>query len=113
MSCRKSEYEVIILVFFKNAKECFIEPTSKKPRTYIDLRYQSSFNGDAVKEGLNVFLDPTEMHIQLVKMLQKRSERRALRHLGEGVHILWEALATIAVLAIRTRHVGVRVVDIT
>ena len=60
-----------------------------------------------------MLLHPTEMHIQLVEMLQQRSERRAFRHLGKGVHVLWEALATIAVLAVRTWDVGMRVIDIT
>ena len=53
------------------------------------------------------------MHIQLVQMFQKGSERGSFGHLSEGIHILGETLATIAVLAIRTRHVGVGVVDIT
>ena len=59
-----------------------------------------------------MLLHPPEMHIQFMQMLQQRSERRSLGHLGKGVHVLGEALATIAELAIRTRHVGVRVVDI-
>ena len=59
-----------------------------------------------------MLLHPTEMHVELMEMLQQRSERRALRHLGEGIHVLGETLAAIAELAIGTRHVGVRVVDI-
>ena len=59
-----------------------------------------------------MFLHPTEMHIQLMQMLQKRSKRRSLGHLGKGIHILWEALTAIAVLAVGTRDIGVRVVDI-
>ena len=55
---------------------------------------------------------PTEMHVKLMERRQQRAERRALGHLGEGVHVLGEALAAVAVLAIGTRHVGVRVVDI-
>ena len=47
-----------------------------------------------------------------MQMLQQHSERRALRHLGEGVHVLGEALAAIAVLAVGARDVGVRVVDV-
>ena len=62
---------------------------------------------------LNTFLHSPEMHIQLMEMLQQRSEWRALGHLGEGIHVLGETLAAIAELAIGTRHVGVRVVDIT
>ena len=60
-----------------------------------------------------MLLHPTEMHIQFVKVLQQRSKRRAFRHLGKGVHVLGEALATIAELAIGPRHIGVRVVDVT
>ena len=53
-----------------------------------------------------------EMHIQLMQVLQKGAEGRALGHLGESIDILGEALATIAELAIRTRNVSVGVVDI-
>ena len=53
-----------------------------------------------------------EMHIQLMQMLQKHSQRRALSHLCEGIHIFWEALATIAELAIRTRYICVCIVDV-
>ena len=60
-----------------------------------------------------MLLHPTEMHIQLMQMLQQRAERRAFRHLGKGVHVFWEALAAIAELAVRTRDIGMRVVDIT
>ncbi len=60
-----------------------------------------------------MLLHPAEMHIELMQMLQQRSERRALRHLGEGVHVLGEALATIAKLAVRTWNVGVGVVNVT
>ena len=59
-----------------------------------------------------MLLHPTEMYIQLVEMLQQRSERRAFRHLGKGVHILGEALAAIAKLAVWSRDVCMRVVDI-
>ena len=52
------------------------------------------------------------MHIQLVQVLQQGSKRRALGHLGEGVDVLGEALAAITELAIRTRDVGVGVVDV-
>ena len=44
-----------------------------------------------------MLLHSPEMHIQFMQMLQKRSKRRSLRHLGKGIHILGEALATIAV----------------
>ena len=54
----------------------------------------------------------TEMNIQLMQVLKEFTERRACGHLCESIHILWEALATIAELAIRTRDIGVGVVDI-
>ena len=47
-----------------------------------------------------------------MQMLQKCSERSSFRHLGEGVHILGEALAAIAVFTVRTGDISVRVVDI-
>ena len=52
------------------------------------------------------------MHIQLVQVLQQRSKGRALGHLGKGVDILGEALATVAELAIRASNVGIGVVDV-
>ena len=60
-----------------------------------------------------MFLKSSEVHVQLMQVFQKGSKRSALGHFGKGVDILWEAFATIAVLAIRARDVGVRVVDIT
>ena len=45
-------------------------------------------------------------------MLKECAERSALGHHGEGIDILREALATISELAIRTRDVGVGVVDV-
>ena len=59
-----------------------------------------------------MFLHPTEMNVQLMQMLQQRSERSAFGHLGEGINILREAFATVAELAIGTRDVGVGVVDV-
>ena len=59
-----------------------------------------------------MLLYPTEVHIQLVQVLQQGAEGCALGHLGEGVDILGEALATVAELAIGTRNVSVGVVDI-
>ena len=59
-----------------------------------------------------MLLHPTEMHIQLMQVLKQGAKRRALGHLGEGVHILGEALAAVAQLAVGARHVGVRVVDV-
>ena len=55
---------------------------------------------------------PTEMHIELMQMLQQGAKRRSLGHLGEGIDILGEALATIAILTIRSWNVGVGVVDV-
>ena len=34
-----------------------------------------------------MLLNPTEMHIQLVEMLQQHAKRRALRHLGKGIEM--------------------------
>ena len=50
---------------------------------------------------------PTEMDIKLVEVFQKSSKGCAFRHLGESVHILREAFATITVLAVGTRNMGV------
>ena len=55
----------------------------------------------------------SEMHIQFVEMFQKRTERSAFGHLSEGIDILRKTLAAIAELAVRSRDVGMRVVDIT
>ena len=60
-----------------------------------------------------MFFGATEVDVEFVEVLKEGAEGGALRHLGEGVHILGEALATIAVLAVGTRNIGVRVVDIT
>ena len=59
-----------------------------------------------------MLLHPTEMNVQFMEMLQKRSKRRAFGHLGEGVHVLGETLATIAKFDIGTGYVCVRVVDV-
>ena len=55
---------------------------------------------------------PTEMHVQLMQVLKQGAQGSSFGHLGEGVHILGEAFAAVAVLTIRTGHVGVRVVDV-
>ena len=47
-----------------------------------------------------------------MQMLQQGAQGGALGHLGEGVHILGEALAAVAQLAVGAGHVGVRVVDV-
>ena len=59
-----------------------------------------------------MFLKSTEVNIQLMEWLKESAERSACGHLGEGVDILREALATIAELAVRTRDVSVGVVDV-
>ena len=59
-----------------------------------------------------MLLKSTEMHIEFMEMLQECTQRCTLGHHGEGIDILRETLATIAELAIRTRDVGVGVVDI-
>ena len=59
-----------------------------------------------------MFLHPTEMHVQLMQVLKQGAQRGALGHLSKGVHILGEALATIAILAIGARDIGVGVVDV-
>ena len=59
-----------------------------------------------------MLLKATEMNIELMEVLQKSPKRSTLCHLGEGVDILGEALAAIAVLAIGAGDVGVGVVDI-
>ncbi len=41
-----------------------------------------------------MLLYPTEMNVQLVQVLQQGSKGCAFCHLGEGVNILGEALAT-------------------
>lgn len=54
----------------------------------------------------------TEVHIQFVEMLQKRSKRCSCCHLCECVNILGEAFATVAELAVGTGDVGMGVVDV-
>ena len=61
---------------------------------------------------LDMLLNSTEMHIQLVQWLKESAKRSGSGHLGEGVDILREALATIAELAVRTGDIGVGVVDV-
>jgi len=52
------------------------------------------------------------MHIQFVQVLQEGAKGRALGHLGEGVDVLGEALATVAELAVGAGDVGVGVVNV-
>ena len=59
-----------------------------------------------------MLLKTPEMYIQLMQVLKESSERSTLSHLSEGVDILWEALATVTELTIRTWNIGVGVVDV-
>ena len=59
-----------------------------------------------------MLLHSPEMHIQLVQVLQQGAEGCTFGHLGEGVDILGEALATVAELAVGAEDVGVGVVDV-
>ena len=59
-----------------------------------------------------MLLYPTEMNIQFMQMFKKSAEWSTLGHLGKGVDILGEALATITELAVRTGDIGVGVVDV-
>ena len=53
-----------------------------------------------------------EMNIQFMQVFKKSTERSACGHLCESIHILREALATIAELAIRTRNISMCVVNV-
>ena len=59
-----------------------------------------------------MLLKTSEMNVEFMQGLKESAERCACGHLSESVDILREALATIAELAIRTRDVGVGVVDV-
>ena len=59
-----------------------------------------------------MLLKTSEVYIELVQRLKESSERSASGHLGEGVDILREALATIAELAVRTWDISMGVVDV-
>lgn len=59
-----------------------------------------------------MLLKSTEVHIQFMEMLQKRSKGSACSHLGKSIHVLREALATITKLSIRTRDISMRVINI-
>ena len=61
---------------------------------------------------LDMLLHTTEVDIQFMEMRQKGAERRSFRHLRKGIDILGEAFATITKLTIRTRHIGMGVVDV-
>lgn len=59
-----------------------------------------------------MLLKAPEMDVEFVERGEQGAERRARRQLREGVHVLREALAAVAALAVRPRNVGVRVVDV-
>ena len=63
--------------------------------------------------ALDMLLETSEVNIQFVQMLQKSSKWCTCCHLGKGIDIFGETLATITKLAIRTRDIGVGVVNIT
>ena len=54
----------------------------------------------------------TEMNIQFMKVLKERSERCSLGHLSKCIHILRKALATITELTVRSRNIGMGVIDV-
>lgn len=60
-----------------------------------------------------MLLHPTEMNIQLMKVLQQGSKGCTLCHFCKGIHILGEALAAVTILAVRTWNVGMGIVYIT
>ena len=59
-----------------------------------------------------MLFNASKVHIQLMQVLKQGAQGRTLGHLGKGIHILGEALATIAKLAVRTWDIGVRIIDI-
>ena len=68
---------------------------------------------EGVFNSSNMLFFATEMDVEFVEVLKQGAQGGAFGHLGEGVHILREALAAIAVLAVGAGDVGVCVVDIT
>ena len=59
-----------------------------------------------------MLLYPTEMDIQLMQVLQQCSQGCTLGHLGKGVDILGETLATVTELTVGTGDIGMGVIDI-
>ena len=59
-----------------------------------------------------MLLYSAEVNVEFMQVLQEGAEGGALGHLGKGIDILGEALATIAELTIGTGDIGVGVVDI-
>ena len=62
--------------------------------------------------GLDMLLESTEVNIEFMEWFEQFAKGCAFGHHGEGIDILREALATIAKLAVRTRDIGVGVVDV-
>lgn len=59
-----------------------------------------------------MLFESAEVDVEFVERREERAERRALRHLREGVDVLRETLAAVAALAVGAGHVGVHVVDV-
>lgn len=59
-----------------------------------------------------MFFKSTEVNIELVEMLKQSAKKSPLSHHSKSIHILWKTLATIAELTIRTKNVGVSIVDV-
>ena len=59
-----------------------------------------------------MLLKTSKMNVQFMQWLKQTAKRSASGHLGEGVDILREALATIAELAVRTWDISMGVVDV-
>ena len=59
-----------------------------------------------------MFFCSAEMDVEFMEMLEEGAERCTFSHFGKGIDIFREALASVAALAVRARHVGVRVVDV-
>ena len=60
-----------------------------------------------------MFFHTAEVYIQLMEMLQQRTQRGTLGHLSESIYILRETFTAVSVLTVRTRYVSVRIVDVT
>ena len=89
-----------------------LRPTYPVPATAIRMDFKFQIL-DFRFMILDVFFYAAEVHVELVEMLQQYAKRGALGHFGKRIHILREALATIAELTVGTRNIGMRVVDIT
>ena len=63
-------------------------------------------------KSLNMLFHPPEVDIQLMERREECAHRRPLRHLSKRVHILREALAAVAELAVGPWDVSVRIIDV-